>query len=323
MGEEMLYTISLGGGVFPAELVGGKASQLAELTGLGLPVPAAFCITTEAYRAFLDRNRLDRWLSGLLGRVDPRQFAEIGSIAGEIRGRFSATAVPDEIAREIQAGYAAIHRDEGAELGPVAVRSSASSEDGRIASFAGQCETLLNVRGASAVVTAVVECWASLHSERALLYRARHGLLGLDCTAGVVVQRLVPADRSAVAFSANPVDGDRSAVVIDATWGLGEAIVGGLVNPDHYVVSKGDLSVRHRQISDKRSMIVPLDCGGTAEQAVPAAMRAESSLNDAEIAELARLAIRLEEVRHHPVDIECAYHGARLAVLQCRPITTL
>ena len=318
------FTVTLSPGqLVPANLVGGKAAQLAELTSLGLPVPRAICVTITAYRAYLMENQLDDWLNRTLQRVVPGDYAAMLTASEEIRERFAAAPVPSRIAEEILEGYHAIHRIDALEPGPVAVRSSASDEDGRIASFAGQCETKLNVRGGEAVVKAVVDCWASVHSERALLYRARHGILGQECAAGVVVQRLVPADRAAVVFSVNPVDGDRSCVVIDATWGLGEAIVSGLVTPDHYVVSKADLGIRVRQVSNKPVMTAALPEGGTAEQPVPENLRLAPSLGDAQVLELARTAIHLEQVRRHPVDVECAYHGSQLALLQCRPITTL
>lgn len=308
---------------FSTSLVGGKAAQLAELANLGLPVPSAMCITTTAYRTYLRDNDLEVWLHRVLQKVVPGDYAGIVAISREIRERFAASPVPSAIADEIVDGYHEIHRVDSAEPGAVAVRSSATSEDSRVASFAGQCETKLNVRGGEAVVRAVVDCWGSVHSERALLYRARHGLLGPECAVGVVVQRLVPADRAAVVFSANPVDGDQSSVVIDATWGLGEAIVSGVVTPDHFVVSKADLSIRARQIGRKEVMTTARPEGGTTELPVPPELRLAPALDDGQVVELARLAIQLEQVRRHPVDIECAYHGTKLAVLQCRPVTTL
>ncbi len=307
---------------FSTSLVGGKAAQLAELVNLGLPVPRAMCITTAAYRTYLRENDLEAWLQQVLQTVVPGDYAGIVATSRDIRERFAASPVPSAIADEIVDGYHEIHRVDSVEPGPVAVRSSATSEDSRAASFAGQCETKLNVRGEEAVVSAVVGCWGSIHSERALLYRARHGLLGPECAAGVV-QRLVPADRGAVVFSANPVDGDQSSVVIDATWGLGEAIVSGRVTPDHYVVSKSDLGIRTRKIGRKEVMTAALPEGGTADLPVPVELRLAPALEDEQAVELARLAISLEQVRRHPVDLECAYHGPKLAVLQCRPVTTL
>lgn len=318
------FVLALDGREAPStELVGGKAAQLADLVARDLPVPAAVCVTTDAYRAYLEEHGLDAWLFAQLRRVGDEGPGEAARVAREVRERFAVHPIPPAIAGEIAWGYQFAQRDVVGSYGPVAVRSSASSEDGILASFAGQCETLLNVVGVPSVLGAIVACWSSLHSERALLYRLRHRLLDLECTAGVVVQRLVPADRSAVVFSVNPVDGDRSAVVINATWGLGEAIVSGLVDPDCYIVDKQDGRIRSRQVSDKAIMTVALPDGGTAEQPVLSERRRLPALTDSEITQLADLARRMEAVRQHPVDLECAYDDSALAVLQCRPITTL
>lgn len=305
----------------PAELVGGKAAQLAELAALGLPVPPAFCITTAAYRSFLSTSGLAEWLADSLRQISPTDLPRVMKLASEIRERFAAQPIPGEVAEAIQGGYDDLCGGENPCA--VAVRSSATAEDGLTTSFAGQCETSLNVTGTSALLDAVVACWASLYSEKALLYRARQDLHGLECATGVVVQHLVPADRAAIVFSANPIDGDRSFAVVNASWGLGEAIVGGLVNPDQYLVFKDGLAIHTRQVADKRLMTVPLPNGGTAELPVPVEHRQLPSLTDSEIQELVDLAVRLEDTHGCPVDIECAYRGPKLAVLQCRPITAL
>lgn len=311
----------VGSGATETALVGGKAAQLAELAALGLPVPVAYFVTTAAYRAYLAGHDLGRWLADATRRVSLQEPASAVRLADEVRRRFAECSIPAGMADEIRRGYRELLMGDASR--PVAVRSSASMEDGRIASFAGQCESLLNVRGEVALLEAVVACWASLHSVQALLYRARQHLLDVDCAAGVVVQNLVPADRAAVAFSANPVDGDRSCVVVNSSWGLGEAIVSGLVNPDTYYVNKHDFSIRSQVIADKVLMTVPLPDGGTEERPVPTEKRRAPSLRLAEVQELARVATRLEMARSHPVDVEFAFAGPRLAVLQCRPITTL
>jgi pyruvate,water dikinase len=302
-------------------LVGGKAAQLAELVALGLPVPTAFSLTTNAYRAFTEATGIGPWLSRSIAQLSSNDFAAVSRLASEVRERFGSCPIPLEIIAEVLAAYEALLGVEGAR--PVAVRSSASIEDGRVASFAGQCESLLNVRGPDELLKAVTSCWASAHSEQALLYRSHHGLLHADCSVGVIVQNLVPADRAAVAFSANPIDGDRSCVVINASWGLGEAIVSGLVNPDYYVVSKQGLRILDRQIACKDVETIALPDGGTEERPVPADRREVSSLRDSEVQEIAEVTVRLEKAKGHPVDVEFAYAGSRLAVLQCRPVTTL
>jgi pyruvate,water dikinase len=203
-----------------------------------------------------------------------------------------------------------------------AVRSSAVDEDGITASFAGQHETYLNIVGAEAIIQAVIRCWESARSEHALEYRRQQGLSVERPQIAVLVQQLVPADVAAVVFSANPITGNRDEVMINASWGLGESIVGGIVTPDMFIVRKSDLVVINRVIADKQHMTVSAP-GGTHEVDVPRFLRNTSSLNDEQVIEMAKLALALELTMEHPVDAECAYAGDKLYLLQCRPITTL
>jgi pyruvate,water dikinase len=207
---------------------------------------------------------------------------------------------------------------------PVAVRSSALDEDGAAASFAGQHETYLNVSGVEAIMEAVQRCRESALTPRALAYRRAQGLIAADgeVRVAVLVQQLVVADVSAVAFSANPINGDRGEIVITASWGLGESIVGGTVTPDTYRLRKNDLGVKEHQIAEKARMTVAVP-GGTREVGVPQMLRRQATLNADQAAEIGRLALRLEERFGWPVDIECAFAKGKLFLLQCRPITTL
>jgi len=203
-----------------------------------------------------------------------------------------------------------------------AVRSSAVDEDGATASFAGQHETYLNIVGADAIIQAVTRCWESARSERALEYRRQQGLSVERLQLAVLVQQLVPADVSAVVFSANPITGSRAEIVINASWGLGESIVGGTVTPDTFIVRKSDLAITSRTIADKQHMTVSVP-DGRREVDVPRFLRAQASLNDEQPIEMAQLALTLDATMSCPVDIECAYAGGELYLLQCRPITTL
>jgi phosphoenolpyruvate synthase/pyruvate phosphate dikinase len=204
----------------------------------------------------------------------------------------------------------------------VAVRSSAVDEDGAAASFAGQHETYLNIVGADAILEAITLCWESAHSERALEYRHQQGLSVEHPQLAVFIQQLVAADVAAVAFSANPVTGDRGEVMINASWGLGESIVGGTVTPDTFIVRKSDLAVFQRAIADKQRMTISAP-NGTHEVDVPGFMRKEASLTDEQVVELAKLTLSLETSMERPVDVEGAFAAGTLYLLQCRPITTL
>lgn len=276
-------------------LVGGKAANLSRLAAVH-PVPPGFCVTTSAFAACAV-GELGRWN----GPTKPMPGAYRAAIA---------------------AAYEGLAQKTGQAEPRVAVRSSAVDEDGQSASFAGQHETYLNVVGPGAVVEAVQACWDSLYGERARAYRQRQGL-ALDGTRlAVLVQHLVAADVSAIVFSANPVSGDRDEIVVNASWGLGESIVGGTVNPDTYLVGKHDLAIRARRLGDKRRMTVAVS-GGTREVEVPRLLREQPALADRQIVELARLARRLESATGWPVDVECAFEGDSLYLLQCRRITTL
>ncbi len=203
-----------------------------------------------------------------------------------------------------------------------AVRSSAVDEDSVTASFAGQHETYLNIVGADAIIQAVIRCWESGRSEHALQYRRQQGLSVAHPQIAVFVQQLVASDVSAVVFSANPITGNRDEVMINASWGLGESIVSGTVTPDAFIVRKSDLAVVQRIIADKQRMTVSTP-GGTHEVDVPRFLSNTSSLSDDQVIEIANLALTLEATMGHPVDVECAYAGGELYLLQCRPITTL
>jgi pyruvate,water dikinase len=204
----------------------------------------------------------------------------------------------------------------------VAVRSSALDEDGAGASFAGQHDTYLNIRGSEALVDAVQRCVRSASSREALAYREQHGLPVDDVRMAVLVQQLVPSDVSAVVFSANPVTGSRDEIMINANWGLGESIVSGTATPDMFVVHKDGMRVTSREIARKTSMTIMTEAG-TADSTVPEAQQHTPSLTDDEIIEIAQLARRLEEINGHAVDVECAIASNTLYLLQCRPITTL
>ena len=276
-------------------LVGGKAASLSRLAARHR-VPPGFCLTTTAY---------DAW-----SRTARPAHLQVGS------------ALPRSLRAALHDAYGELARRCGADPLRVAVRSSAIDEDGADASFAGQHETYLNIVGIDAVTEALIGCWSSGRSQRALAYRKGAGLEANGVHLAVLVQQLVPADAAAVVFSADPVSGRRDQVVIDANFGLGESIVGGSVTPDAYRVDKRSRAVVDRSIGSKAVMHIPVP-GGTREVPVPRPLRAQPVLTDEQCAACAALACSLEAEMGRPVDVECAFHDGQLFLLQCRAITRL
>ncbi len=274
------------------EVVGGKAAQLSRLAELH-PVPDAFCVTTAAYSAFRS------------GGAMPGHVADAVLHAyEELSARHARGSAP-------------------APLGlPVAVRSSAVGEDGVSASFAGQHATHLNVRGPEGLLAAVEGVWRSAHADGALAYRRAQGLAEAPVSVAVLVQRLVDCDVSGVVFSIDPVAMNSDLVVISASWGLGESLVGGGINPDRWVVDKGSLQVLSEALGGKELMTIT-DLAGTREVSTPRYLRQRRSLQEEEVMEVARLALRLEAMLGRPVDVEFAIEGGRPVLLQCRPVTGL
>lgn len=274
-----------------------------------------------------------RWL----GEAECCDPAQVGGKAGNLRRLARSYPVPpgfcltaDALARRRQAdyreallqAYALLEQLVGQAEPGAAVRSSGIDEDGKSASFAGQYETFLNVRGAGGVLAAVDKCLQSGFAPRAIEYRLQNGLNSADSRLAVLVQQLVPADVSAVIFGANPVNGRRDEIVITASWGLGESVVGGTVTPDTYTIRHSSAAQISAQISDKARMTVPT-ATGTAEVPVPRLLRRQRTLTDAQLLEMAQMATALESEMGYAVDLECAWQRGKLFLLQCRPITTV
>lgn len=232
------------------------------------------------------------------------------------------TVVGDASRDDVLAAYAQLGERLGRPDPAVAVRSSAADEDGSETSFAGQHETYLGVRGGEDVLAAVEAARASGHSERALAYRHANGLSAPTAPLPILVQALVQADAAAVVFSANPVTGRRDEILINASWGLGESIVGGTVTPDSFTVARDSLAVVERTLAEKRRMTVQIP-GGSREVDVPAPLRRLPSIHGCQARAAAVLALALERRFGHPVDLEVAWAGNELHLLQTRPITTL
>ena len=318
------YTLPLDSPAADLATVGGKGASLSRLARAGLPVPPGFHITTTAYQRFVAANDLQAQLLAIAATAHADDPASLDAASAAIGALFAAAPIPDEVADAVRAAYAALATagGEAPTLLSVAVRSSATSEDLPEASFAGQAETYLNVQGADNVLEAVRRCWASLWTARALGYRAHHEIAPGSVTLAVVVQTLVAADAAGILFTANPVTGHRGQAVIDAAWGLGEAVVGGLVTPDNWVVDKVSGQVVARDIRDKSVMTVRT-ATGTEEVPVPIEQCGQSVLSEAQAVALARLGARIESLYGMPQDIEWALADGQVYILQSRPITSL
>jgi pyruvate,water dikinase len=298
-------------------VAGGKGANLSRLTRAGFPVPTGFLITTAAYYTFVQANDLHAQIVALAS--DKAKTVEDTSTA--IRQLFERGRIPPEVAAAIQQAYAGLMQMTG-DSSPVAVRSSATAEDLPGASFAGQQESYLNVRGEQALLEAVKRCWSSLWTARALDYRARQGIDPSSVSLAVVVQAMVPAEAAGVLFTANPMSGARDEIVLDAAWGLGEAIVGGLVTPDHIVADKTTGVIKEIVIGEKAVMTVPT-ATGTEEREVEAGKRRAQVLNAAQVAELVKLVTAIESHYGALQDIEWCLANSKFYIVQARPITTL
>jgi pyruvate,water dikinase len=298
-------------------VVGGKGAHLSSLSRIeGIGVPAGFVVTTDAYRRVVAQapsidEQLDR-----LSRVRPDDQEAIRTLSAEIRRIIEAIAVPDDLAGAITRALT-----RSGEQAAYAVRSSATAEDLPTASFAGQQDTYLNVVGPTAILQHISRCWASLFTERAVTYRRRNGIDHRTVRMAVVVQQMVFPDASGILFTADPVTGNRAVATVDAGFGLGEALVSGLVNPDVFKVRHGEIVAR--TVSAKQRAVYALPTGGTRDVAVDAQRQEQPALTDAQAVRLVRLGRRIEAHFGRPQDIEWCLVDDDLHIVQSRPITTL
>jgi len=300
---------------------GGKGANLGELTAAGLPVPPGFVIGAPAYATFCEESGLRARIAARLEDLDVEDTADLARAAREMREEIEREPIPAWLADRINTAYEEL-AGEGGEM-PVAVRSSATAEDSESASFAGMNETLLNVRGADALLDAVRTCWSSLFGARTIYYRAKRGFGQADMDIAVVVQRQIRSTRSGGMFTIDPSSGDRERLVIEGAFGLGEAVVSGSVSPDRYIVVKDGLHIDRREVRRKELAIVPLPEGGTETRELSDVEGRRPVLSDEEVREVAALGVRIEEHYGSPQDTEWAYNeGGTVWMLQSRPVTT-
>ena len=301
---------------------GGKGASLAALNGYGFPVPPGFVITAEGYQRFVDANGLRPPIERLLATPELRLPKVARDAVVALARQLEGATLPPELTAEVYAAYEDLRR-RGGEV--VAVRSSALSEDAANASSAGLYETYLNLRTPEAVLDAVRRCYASLWTQRAVQYRAFKGLDGRAEAMAVVVMALVSAETAGVAFTANPITGDRDQILINASWGLGEAVVSGRVTPDSFVLDKQTLAVVSREVFPKEVEIVPAPDGasGIIQRAVADDRATVATLSDVDLRAIGDICRRIEGCFGRPMDIEWAISRDSLYVLQARPVTGL
>lgn len=300
-------------------LTGGKGSNLAKTTQAGFPVPTGFCVTTDAYRQFVEVDGLDGRIHGVLAGADTSDVDALEATTARIRELIESAPIPDAIGQEIRAAYAQLGSEPY-----VAVRSSGTAEDLAEASFAGMHETYLDVMGPDALLDAVRSCWASLWTTRATAYRADKGFDTAGLGIAVVVQVMVASEVSGVMFTGNPMNEATDEILVNASWGLGEAIVQGITTPDTYVVKWPDLRIRDKTLGAKEVEVVrnPQTGTGTIEREVPQERRGQFTLSTEQVEALADLGRRVtQRYEMMPQDIEWAFADGRFFLLQARPIT--
>ncbi|MBS7604917.1 MAG: phosphoenolpyruvate synthase [Candidatus Bathyarchaeia archaeon] len=312
-------------GVEDIPLVGGKSANLGEMVRkVGVPVPYGFAVTAKAYEYYIKANGLDEKIAETLRELsDLNDTGTLQRVGATIRKIILSANMPRDLEEEIISAYNELSKKIGEEDPPVAIRSSATAEDLPDASFAGQQETYLNVRGAKEVLEKIKLCYASLFTDRAIFYRAQKGFDHMAVALSAIVQLMVFSKASGVAFTLDVTTGDRSTVLIEASYGLGEYIVQGKVTPDEYYVRKADLEIVKKIVPKKTVQLTRKPNGGTEEKAVPLELQDKQVLTDEQIKEIAKYAIMIEQYYGKPMDIEWALDERtnKIFILQARPET--
>jgi len=318
-----MFTTSLATDQDALERVGGKGRSLSKMVREGVNVPTGFIVTADAYRSFIADNGLQ---SEIVSDAKPQlkdgypAFDQCSTVIG---AKIQQASMDAAIVTAVKTAYGEIQAEHG-EGAPVAVRSSANAEDLPGLSFAGQQETFLNVRGEDAVVAAVKDCWASLWTAQAISYRHQNGIDQDSVAMAVVVQLMVPSEVSGILFTANPASGERAEIIINGSFGLGEAVVSGQVTPDTYIINREDLSIQQELLGPKERQIVADGDNGVRMVSVAEEDRSKSSISPEQLNELCETALQIEALYEGlPQDIEWAFCGGKLHLLQSRPITNL
>ncbi|AXI25408.1 phosphoenolpyruvate synthase [Methanofervidicoccus sp. A16] len=305
------------------DIAGGKGASLGEMWNAGFPVPPAFVVTAEAYRYFIRETKLDKKIREILKDIDVNDPEELNRKSEEIRRLILDANMPKDLEIIIIESYNRLCEESGGEEVFVAVRSSATAEDLPDASFAGQQETYLNIKGAKNVVKSVQKCFASLFTPRAIFYREQKGFDHLDVALAVVVQKMVNSEKAGVLFTVNPINQNYEEMVIEGAWGLGEGVVSGVVTPDTYIIDKKTLTPKSVSVARKEVMFIRDEKGETKKVEVPEDLKEKRVLSDEELRKLAEMGLSIEKHYGRPMDIEWAIEKGNIYMLQARPVTTL
>ncbi len=295
---------------------GGKGASLGEMTKAGIPVPPGFVILASAFNRFLEETDLTQEVQAELDKVNYKDINSVDGASAKIRAFILKAKMPKDLEKDIIADFKKLKTKF------VAVRSSATAEDSSSASWAGELETYLNTTDKTLLLN-VKKCWSSLFTPRAIFYRHEKKLLNTHVSVAVVVQQMVDSEISGIAFTVHPVTQDKNQIIIEAGYGLGEAIVSGSITPDSYVLDKRDYSMLDINIADQTKQIVKGSGGGTKWVAVPKKQGSAQKLNGRQIVELAKVCHGIEKHYKFPCDIEWALNKGKFYITQSRPITTL
>ncbi|MFN3910154.1 MAG: phosphoenolpyruvate synthase [Candidatus Anstonellaceae archaeon] len=306
---------------FSLPLVGGKGANLGEMKKAGFPIPDGFCVTVEAYFKFLEYNQLQEFIKDMLDNLNEEDYDKLLKTSQTIKTKILSSAIPESIKSDIILSYKELCKRKGREV-YVAVRSSATAEDLPQASFAGQQATFLNVSGEMDVLQAVKDCWASLFEARSIYYRIQNHFDHLKVGLCAVVQEMVQSEVAGVLFSVDPISQDINLISIDAAYGLGEVVVSGQVEPDHYLVNKQNYSITQKYISRQTWALAYVN-GKNEKVDVDEDMQEAQKLTNEQIIELAKIGHKIEKHYGFPQDIEWAVEEGIIYIVQSRPITTL
>ncbi|MBU1885530.1 phosphoenolpyruvate synthase [Patescibacteria group bacterium] len=301
-------------------LVGGKGANLGEMINKGFPVPPGFIVTADAYYLLIEKNNLQPQIKKLMGQFDPQDSTGLNEISKKVKKLILEAEVPAEINQQILEHYKKLNS--GSQPALVAVRSSATAEDLPHASFAGQQETYLNVRGEKDLLEKVKQCWASLFEPRAIFYREEKDFDHFKVGIAVPVQRMVQSEVAGIMFTINPVSNDKNQIVIEAIYGLGEKIVQGTYTPDHYLVQKESWKILQKKVAFQEEEMTLADVGNQ-EIKLPESKQNKIKLTDEQIIELAQLGEKIQQHYRFPQDIEWTLEDGKLYIVQSRPVTTI